>query len=427
VSNPESYAICKSDLIIKGQDPAGIAFGNSFSEDGHPSKTFDYCISNPPFGVEWKNVEKEVSDEHEKKGTAGRFGAGLPRISDGSLLFVQHMISKFRKDGNGSRLAVVLNGSPLFSGGAGSGESEIRRWIIENDWLEAIIGLPDQLFYNTGISTYIWIITSQKAKHRRGKVQLIDATAMFEKMRKSLGNKRNLIPENAITELTRIFGDMSESEVSKIFDNEDFGYHRITVERPLRKSYEITLPRSLDVAGSVNILFPPSIKNPQNALNVINEVTIGDIQKRLADVFKSVGIGKVYMSREEFSTQMRSAFKLHDLHFVPAVASWVIESFGTINPEAEPCMKGKKIEPDPELRDTEIVPLKEDIQRYFEREVLPHVPDAWIDEDKTRRGYEIPFTRHFYKFETPRSLAAIDADLQRLSSEIQEMLREIAA
>jgi type I restriction enzyme M protein len=193
--NPESYAVCKSDLVIKGQDPAGIAFGNSFSEDGQPGKTFDYCISNPPFGVEWKNVEDAVTDEHQRKGTAGRFGAGLPRVSDGALLFVQHMISKFHKDGGTSRLAVVLNGSPLFTGGAGSGESEIRRWIIENDWLEAIIGLPDQIFYNTGISTYIWIVTSQKAKQRRGRVQLIDATGMSEKMRRSLGNKRNLIPE----------------------------------------------------------------------------------------------------------------------------------------------------------------------------------------------------------------------------------------
>lgn len=249
--NPESFAVCKSDLIIKGQDPAGIAFGNSFSEDGHPGKSFDYCISNPPFGVEWKNVEQAVTGEHERKGFAGRFGAGLPRVSDGSLLFVQHMISKFHKDGKTSRLAVVLNGSPLFTGGAGSGESEIRRWIIENDWLEAIIGLPDQLFYNTGISTYVWIITSKKQPKRRGRVQLIDATGMFEKMRRSLGNKRNLIPENAITEITRIFGEVREGENSKLFDNEDFGYHRITVERPLRLNFAIT-PERVDAVKEVS-------------------------------------------------------------------------------------------------------------------------------------------------------------------------------
>jgi len=248
--NPESFAVCKSDLIIKGENPAGIAFGNSFSEDGHPGESFDYCISNPPFGVEWKNVERDVLDGHEKQGTAGRFGAGLPRVSDGSLLFVQHMISKFRKDGGTSRLAVVLNGSPLFTGGAGSGESEIRRWIIENDWLEAIIGLPDQLFYNTGISTYIWIITSRKAEHRRGRVQLIDATSMSEKMRRSLGNKRNLIPEDAIKEITRVFGEMRESEVSKVFDNADFGYQRITVERPLRLNFAIT-PERIEMVKDV--------------------------------------------------------------------------------------------------------------------------------------------------------------------------------
>ncbi len=424
--NPESFAVCKSDLIIKGQDSGGIAFGNSFSEDGHPGERFDYCISNPPFGVEWKNVEREVADEH-KKGAAGRFGAGLPRVSDGSLLFVQHMISKFHKDGRPSRLAVVLNGSPLFTGGAGSGESEIRRWVIENDWLEAIIGLPDQLFYNTGISTYVWIITSRKAEHRRGRVQLIDATGMSEKMRRSLGNKRNLVPEDAIKRITRLFGDMAETEASKVFRNEDFGYQRITVERPLRKRYEITQERAVKILRSDLVLSPPSIRNPQTALNVINEVTLEDIQLRLSAAFKAVGVGRVWMSQAEFGKAIRAAINEQDLKLLPVVVSWIIESFGGKSPEAEPCCKGKKIEPDPDLRDTEAVPLTEDIQAYFEREVLPHAPDAWIDHDKTRRGYEIPFTRHFYRFAPPRPLAEIDADLRRLSAEIQEMLREIAA
>ena len=236
--NPESYAICKSDMLIKGEDAAHIKFGNSFTQDGLPGETFDYFLSNPPFGVEWKKVEKEIRDEHEKMGMAGRFGAGLPRVNDGSLLFLQHMVSKFRQDGTGSRLAIVFNGSPLFTGSAGSGESEIRRWIIENDWLEAIVGMPDQLFYNTGIATYVWVVTNRKPRNRKGKVQLIDATSFFVKMRKSLGNKRNEIGDGSngkpdqIGEITRIYGDFEEGEFSKIFDNEDFGYWRITVERP---------------------------------------------------------------------------------------------------------------------------------------------------------------------------------------------------
>ena len=333
--NGESYAICKSDMLIKGQDPGNIAFGNSFTEDGLKGKQFDYCLSNPPFGVEWKKVEKEITEEHQRLGLAGRFGAGLPRVSDGSLLFVQHMISKFRRDDGTSRLAVVLNGSPLFTGGAGSGESSIRQWIIENDWLEAIIGLPDQLFYNTGISTYVWIITNRKTPERRGKMQLIDATGMFEKMRKSLGNKRNVISEPQITEITRLFGDMTQNEHSKVFDNEDFGYWRITVERPLR-----------DEAGNI---------------------VLGQKGKQ----------------------------------------------------------KGRP-QPDSALRDTENVPLGKDIEAYFAREVLPHAPDAWIDEAKTKVGYEIPFNRHFYVFEPPRPLEVIDAELKAVTANIMRMLGEMA-
>ena len=425
--NPESFAVCKSDLVIKGQDSAGITFGNSFSEDGHPEATFDYCVSNPPFGVEWKNVEAAVTDEHRRKGAAGRFGAGLPRVSDGSLLFVQHMISKFHGDGRVSRLAVVLNGSPLFTGGAGSGESEIRRWIIENDWLEAVIGLPDQLFYNTGISTYVWIVTNRKAEHRRGRVQLIDATRMAAKMRRSLGNKRNLIPEDAIKEITRIFGEMRESDTSRMFDNAEFGHRRITVERPLRKSYEITVERAATVLGTVHVLSPPSPRHPQAALNIINEMTLESIQLRLAAAFKLVGVGRVWMSQAEFGKAVRAAIDEQGLKLLPAVVSWIIESFGERNADAEPCWKGRKIEPDPDLRDTETVPLREGVQTYFEREVLPHVPDAWIDHDKTRTGYEVPFTRYFYRFKAPRPLAEIDAELRQLSIEIQQMLREIAA
>jgi type I restriction enzyme M protein len=337
------------------------------------------------------------------------------------------MISKFHKNGDTSRLAVVLNGSPLFTGGASSGESDIRQWIIENDWLEAIIGLPDQIFYNTGISTYVWIITSQKPLHRRGRVQLIDATALFEKMRRSLGNKRNLIPEDGIKEITRIFGEMSESDISKVFDNKDFGYQRITVERPLRKRYTITKERAIRVLEATHVLFPASPRNPQAAVNIINEVTLADIHRHLSAAFREVGIDRVWVSQSEFATAIKAAIKAQGLELVSAVTTWLIESFGEKDPEAEPCYKGKKLEPDPELRDTENVPLNEDIQGYFEREVLPHAPDAWIDHDKTRKGYELPFTRHFYRFVSPRPLAEIDADLRRLSAEIQEMLQEIAA
>lgn len=327
--NPEAFAICNSDMLIKGQDVSHIAYGNSFTEDGFKDKTFDYFLSNPPFGVDWKKIEKFVKDESAQLGMNGRFGAGLPRVSDGSLLFLQHMISKFKP--TGSRLAIVLNGSPLFTGGAGSGESEIRRWIIENDWLEAIVALPDQLFYNTGISTYVWIVTNRKSEERQGKVQLVNATGYFQKMRKSLGNKRNFITDEQIGEITRIYGEFQHGEFSKIFDNEDFGFWRITVERPLMKD------------------------------------------------------GKVVKDS-----------------------------------------KGKP-KPDSDLRDFENIPLKQDVAEYFEREVLPHVPDAWIDESKTKKGYEIPFTRHFYTYTSPRPLEVIEAEIQELEDEIQGMLKQVMA
>jgi len=335
--NPESYAICKADMLIKGQDVANIVFGNTFSDDGHILKKFDYMLSNPPFGVEWKKVEKEIRNEHEKQGFNGRFGPGLPRVSDGSLLFLLHLISKMRPahDG-GSRFGIVLNGSPLFTGGAGSGESEIRRYVLENDLVEAIIGLPTDMFYNTGISTYVWILSNRKPEHRKGTVQLIDASNFWQKMRKSLGSKRKELSDEHIAEITRLFGQFIEASdgkkpTSKIFKNSDFGYRTITVERPLK-----------DENG--NIL-------------------LGEKGK----------------------------------------------------------LKGKP-QPDSSLRDTENVPLSEDVENYFKREVLSHAPDAWIDHDKTKVGYEIPFNRHFYVFEPPRDLAAIDADLKQCTDRILNMI-----
>lgn len=338
--NPESYAICKADMLIKGQDVANIVFGNTLSDDGHPHKRFDYMLSNPPFGVEWKKVEKEVRKEHESQGYNGRFGPGLPRVSDGSMLFLLHLIAKMRPiaDG-GSRFGIVLNGSPLFTGGAGSGESEIRRHVLENDLLEAIIGLPTDMFYNTGISTYVWIVSNRKPDHRKGKIQLIDAGGMWQKMRKSLGSKRKELSDAHIEEITRLFGQFIEAKredkpISRIFKNRDFGYRTITVERPER--------------------------------DAIGKVVLGTKDKQ----------------------------------------------------------KGKP-QTDAKLRDTENVPLREDVETYFKREVLPHAPDAWIDHEKTKVGYEIPFNRHFYVFQPPRSLEAIDADLKGVVGRIQAMLTEV--
>ncbi|MDA9463234.1 type I restriction-modification system subunit M [Bradyrhizobium sp. CCBAU 53415] len=371
--NDESYAICKADMLIKGQDVANIVAGNTLSEDGHPSAKFDYMLSNPPFGVEWKKVEKEVRKEHESQGFNGRFGPGLPSVSDGSLLFLLHLLSKMRpaSDG-GSRFGIVLNGSALFTGGAGSGASEIRRYLLENDLVEAIVGLPTDMFYNTGISTYVWIVSNRKPAHRKGQLQLIDASSLWQKMRRSLGSKRKQMSEAHIAEVTRLFGSFVEAQLatlidtegkesrqeivlkgerpplapkggkvklaplSRIFPNEIFGYRSLTVERPLR-----------DEKGEVLL----SVKGKQ---------------------------------------------------------------------------KGKP-QADSALRDTENVPLSEEIESFFRREVLPHAPDAWIDEEKTKTGYEIPFNRHFYVFEPPRPLEEIDADLARVSARIKAMIEGLAA
>lgn len=352
--NPESYAICKADMLIKGEDVTNIAFGNTLNDDQHVHQHFDYMLSNPPFGVEWKKVEKEVRKEHTDQGFNGRFGPGLPRVSDGSMLFLLHLISKMRPvEQGGSRFGIVLNGSPLFTGGAGSGESEIRRYVLENDLVEAIIALPNDMFYNTGIATYIWVLTNRKPKARQGKLQLIDASNMGQKMRKSLGSKRKELSDENITSITQLFGDFKEvresnedtesiskdntaKPISLIFNNTDFGYHTITVERPLR-----------DEEGNIIL----GAKGKQ---------------------------------------------------------------------------KGKP-QPDPQLRDTENIPLSEDINTYFKREVLPHAPDAWIDTEKTKVGYEIPFNRQFYVFTPPRPLAEIDADLKQTTDRILEMIKGLSA
>jgi type I restriction enzyme M protein len=335
--NDQSYAICKADMLIKGQYADYIKFGNSFTQDQLQNETFDYMLANPPFGVEWKKVQKEIEKEHDEQGFGGRFGAGLPRISDGSFLFLQHLISKMKRGNSGSRIGIVFNGSPLFTGGAGSGESEIRRWIIENDMLETIVALPDQLFYNTGISTYVWIVTNRKNPKRKGKIQLINAVSFFKKMSRSLGNKRNELSEEDIAAITRIYGDFKAGKYSKIFNNSDFGYSYITVERPLIENEKITTDKNGDP------------------------------------------------------------------------------------------------KPDSKLRDAESVPLKKgqltstenDIDEYMQKEVLPHVPDAWVDHSKTKVGYEINFTKYFYEYKPLRSLAEIRADILALEKETEGILREI--
>ncbi|MCK1821579.1 type I restriction-modification system subunit M [Streptomyces sp. XM83C] len=418
--NPESWAICRSDLMIKGQNPENIAFGNSFSDDGHARKTFDYMLANPPFGVEWKKVKDDVEAEHKQLGDAGRFGAGLPRINDGSLLFLQHMIAKMKpvdvNGGGGSRIAIVFNGSPLFTGAAGSGESEIRRWILEKDWLEGIVALPDQLFYNTGISTYFWILTNRKSPDHKGKVVLLDARDQWRKMRKSLGDKRKELGKEHIATVVELYGEALQVAKDpnhplhgkvKVFRNEDFGYRRITVERPLKLRFEITQKALAALEAS-----KPIQKLPQAAY--------------LADAFKSL-MGSTWATKQEAWLALKDAV-------VQAGGTWptgapfnkaLREIIGVRDPEGEEQRVKGEPEPDPELRDYENVPLDEDVEDYLAREVHPHVPDAWIDHGKTKIGYEIPFTRHFYVYTPPRPLAEIDAELKALEAEIQGLLGEV--
>ena len=417
--NDETYAICRSDMMLKGQDASHITAGNSFDEDGHAGRTFDYCIANPPFGVEWKPVEKFVKDEAEKLGFRGRFGAGLPRIDDSALMFLQHMIAKMKPiDEGGSRIAIVFNGSPLFSGGAKSGESEIRRWIIENDWLEAVVALPDQLFYNTGISIYCWIVTNRKSEERRGKVQLVDVREYFTKTRKGLGEKRKEISSAQIEEITRLYSDFRDSERVKIFPNEAFGYMQITVDRPLRAEWR-----------------------PAEFLKRLAE-TGGEDWMRANESTITVALTKVPIQPNQKLAEaaIKKALPNLDAKQQKAIASLV-----RVPAEAVVCDAEGQPEVDPELRDNENVPLptiplqwesnvtdrlatiefRTAVNNYLAAEIHPHVPDALVDYDKTKIGYEIPLTRHFYKYVPPRPVAEIDAEIELLENEIQVLLREV--
>ena len=416
--NPRAFATAASDMLMKEVDHSGtddsVKFGDCLTEDQFDGQTFDYFLTNPPFGVDWKKQRREVKGEHDKLGFDGRFGAGLPRVNDGSLLFLLHMWDKREpvqpaEHKHGSRLAIVFSGSPLFAGGASSGESNIRRWIIENDWLEAIIALPEQMFYNTGIGTYIWIVTNRKAERRKGKIQLLDARNVWtaggsDESQRSLGDKRRHLTGNQIAAIVRLYGEQAEGETSKVFDNADFGYTRVTVERPLRLTYRMTFDdkaRFLDAC--------PHLLDDVQAID-------SALGRDPDDAWDAVWnrIGTLLESR-------KSRWKAHEKKIFRSV-------FTEKNPEADPVASTGRTagyEPDPALRDFETVPLKDDIDSYFEREVRPHVPDAWMDRAKDRVGYEINFNRHFYKYTPPRPLEVIDAELKEAEERIIRLLREV--
>jgi type I restriction enzyme M protein len=421
--NKRAFATAASDMLMKQVDHNGggenVQFGDTFTEDRFEGKQFDYFIANPPFGVDWKKQQKEIQRESEKLGFNGRFGAGLPRVNDGSLLFLQHMISKFedvdpKAQKYGSRAAIVFSGSPLFTGGAGGGESEIRKWIIENDWLEAIVALPEQMFYNTGIGTYIWIVTNRKAKERKGKIQLVDARETWIPMDRSQGDKRRKIGEgkapdgekrkdepDQIADIVRLYGRFAANEKSKLFDNADFGYTRVTIERPLKLRYQM------------------SVEDKSRFLDAVPHL-LDDIQA----IDKALGRephldwNAVWAGIEKLLKKAGSRWKAPEEKLFRTV-------FTVKDAKGAAVKKGSGFEPDADLRDFENVPLKEDIDAYFKREVLPHVPDAWLDRTKDKVGYEINFNRHFYKFIPPRKLAKIDADLKKAEDEILRLLREV--
>lgn len=418
--NEEIYAICKADMLIKGEDSSKIRGPSStLSDDQFPSDKFDFMISNPPYGRKWEQ-DKDIVTKEAERGFEGRFGAGTPRINDGQLLFLEHMLSKM-KENEKSRIAVITNGSPLFTGDAGSGESNIRKWIIKNDYLEAIIGLPEQLFYNTGIRTYIWVLTNEKPEDRVGKIQLIDASAKFKKMRKSLGNKRNYLHEDDIQEILDFYCDFKENDNSKIFDNKDFGYTKVVVERPLQLNYEVNEERLDNLYGiSAFAKFAESkSKDPDTKLK---EEEIGK-QKQEAIIKSLQKIDGKYTKWDTFDTEVKKTLKQFDLS--SGLIKQIIRALSEHDDMAEYVTDGKKNKkPNGKLRDTEKIPLKKDIEEYFEEEVLQYYPDAWMDRKKDKIGYEINFTQHFYKYQPPRPLEEIEADIKIVTAEIQELIKE---
>ena len=476
--NDESWAICCSDMLIKDEDTANIVLGDTLGDgktkDGFEGERFHYLMANPPFGVEWKDQKDSVVREHKIMGFSGRFGAGLPAINDGSLLFLQHMISKMHpyqkgdEDQPGSKIAIVFNGSPLFSGDAGSGPSNIRRGIIENDWLDTIVAMPDQLFYNTGIFTYVWLVTNRKPLERRGKVQLIDGTRFFQKMKKSLNNKRNEISEEQIRLLTRVYGNYRDGEtaevqingetetrvISRIFENREFGFLKVTVERPLRMNFEATPERIARLDDQTAFANLAKSKKRKDAAAAEREIQEG---RKKQDAIRAVlstleGTGR-YMDRAGFEADGMKAAKRAGIRILAPIKKAIFAALGERDPDAKPCRDGKgRPEPDSELRDTENIPFPpdttlplpmnlgpekpnnrlvevfhDDIEAYIAREVLPHVPDAWVDYGKTKVGYEIPINRHFYVYKPPRPLHQIEADITRIEGEIAGWLQGLVA
>ena len=472
--NDESFAICCSDLLIKDEPLDNIVHGDTLGDgktsDGHPNMKFHYMMANPPFGVEWKPQKDSVEKEYKDHGFTGRFGPGLPRINDGALLFLLHMISKMHPNpdegGDGSKIAIVFNGSPLFTGDAGSGESNIRRWIIENDMLDTVVALPNQLFYNTGIFTYIWLVTNRKTEKRKGKVQLIDATKHYQKMSKSLGDKRNELSEDHIKEITRLYGENGHEAVSKflcegkpeekiaskIFDNRAFGFLKMTVERPLRLNFLVNDERIAKLHDESAFTALAESKKRKNQAEIEKEIAAGKaLQTSILGMLEGLKRDELIMDRAIFQQSLKDTIKAAGLKLDAPVQKAILSALSEKDPKAEICRDSKgNPEPDPDLRDTELVPLPEDIdlplpmdydkkaknadllllvenhcEEYLKKEVLPHVSDAWVDHKKTKVGYEIPLNRHFYVYEPPRELDKIETDIEQVEKEILGMLKEL--
>lgn len=422
----ESFAICQADMLMKGQNPDNIRLGNTLTQDRFSGEKIRFLISNPPFGVTWKDEEKKVKEEADL-GFDGRFGAGTPRVSDGSLLFLQNMISKMYDDEEGSRIAIIFNGSPLFTGDAGSGESNIRKWIIEEDLLEGIIALPTDMFYNTGISTYIWVLTNKKEAKRKGKIQLVNASEYYQLMRKSLGNKRKEISAEQIKEITDLYSSFEESENSKIFDNEDFGYRKITVERPLKLSFNVNEEAIENVKNTTQFINLAVSKKKDLEVKEKEENEGRQKQEKLIKLLESFDNTLEYMDRDKFIKDLKAKSKEFDIALPAGLIKAIVNAIGVRNEDAVVCKDSKgNIESDTSLKDTESIALKEDVYEYFEKEVKPHVNDAYIDESSINNiGYEIPFTRHFYKYEELRSFAEIMKEVESLESEIALEIRKV--
>jgi len=472
--NDESYAICCSDLLIKDEPLDNIVLGDTLGDgktrDGHPHMRFHYMLANPPFGVEWKPQKDTVEKEYKNLGFSGRFGPGLPRINDGALLFLLHMISKMHPDpemgGDGSKIAIVFNGSPLFTGDAGSGESNIRRWIIENDLLDTVVALPNQLFYNTGIFTYIWLVTNRKTAKRKGKIQLIDATKHYQKMGKSLGDKRNKMSKEHIKEITRLYGEFGHEAVSKflcenkpeekiaskIFDNREFGFLKMTVERPLRLNFLVNDERIARLKLEPAFIALAESQKRKDKAEIEKEIAAGlALQKAILKMLDGMKSDQLIMDRSVFQKSLKKAIKAAGLDLDAPVQKAILLALAEKDPKAEICRDAKgNPEPDADLRDTELVPLpatiplpmpidydknaknddllklvKDHCEAYLKKEVLPHVSDAWIDHKKTKVGYEIPLNRHFYVYEPPRPLDEIELDIEKVENEILGMLKEM--